>query len=78
LKEMNATGATVIPISNALEITDSFKDSIRMPKSISPLFSAILYMIPMQLFAYYYSVSRGLNPDVPRNLTRYVKTEIRS
>jgi glucosamine--fructose-6-phosphate aminotransferase (isomerizing) len=78
LKEINATGATVVPISNAPEITDSFSDSIRMPDSISPLFSAILYMIPMQLFAYYYSVNRGLNPDEPRNLTRYVKTEIRS
>ncbi len=78
LKEINATGATVVPISDAPEIIDSFKDSIRMPESISPMFSAFLYMIPMQLFAYHYAVHKGLNPDEPRNLTRYVTTEIKS
>ncbi len=78
LKEINATGATVVPISDAPEIINSFKDSIRMPESISPMFSAFLYMIPMQLFAYYYAIHKGLNPDEPRNLTRYVTTEIKS
>ena len=78
LKEINATGATVIPISDAPEIINSFTDSIRMPESISSLFSALLYMIPMQLFAYYYAVNKGLNPDEPRNLTRYVTTEMKS
>jgi glucosamine--fructose-6-phosphate aminotransferase (isomerizing) len=78
LKEIDATGATVVPISDAPEVVNSFKDSIRMPGSISPLFSAILYMIPMQLFAYYYAVNKGLNPDKPRNLTRFVTTEIKS
>jgi len=78
LKEINATGATVVPISDAPEIISFFRDSIRMPQSISSLFSAFLYMIPMQLFAYYYAVHKGLNPDEPRNLSRYVTTDIKS
>jgi glucosamine--fructose-6-phosphate aminotransferase (isomerizing) len=78
LKEIDATGATVVPISDAPEIIGPFKNSIRMPQSISTTFSALLYMIPMQLFAYYYAVHKGLNPDKPRNLSRYVTTDIRS
>ena len=78
LKEINATGATVVPISDAPEIISYFKNSIRMPRSISPLFSALLYMIPMQLFAYYHAVDKGFNPDEPRNLSRYVTTEIKA
>jgi glucosamine--fructose-6-phosphate aminotransferase (isomerizing) len=78
LKEISATGATVVPISDVPEIIGSFKNSIRMPQSTSPLFSALLYMIPMQLFAYYYAVHKGLNPDAPRNLSRYVTTDIKS
>jgi glucosamine--fructose-6-phosphate aminotransferase (isomerizing) len=76
LKEIDATGATVIPISDAPEIVGSFENSIWMPQSISSTFSALLYMIPMQLFAYYYTVHKGLNPDKPRNLSRYVTTDI--
>jgi glucosamine--fructose-6-phosphate aminotransferase (isomerizing) len=77
LKEIGATGATVVPISNAPEILDSFKDSIRMPESASSEFNALLYMIPMQIFAYCYAVMKGRNPDQPRNLSRYVTTEIK-
>jgi glucosamine--fructose-6-phosphate aminotransferase (isomerizing) len=77
LKEIGATGATVVPISNAPEILDSFKDSVRMPESASSELHALLYMIPMQIFAYYYAVMKGQNPDQPRNLTRYVTTEIK-
>jgi glucosamine--fructose-6-phosphate aminotransferase (isomerizing) len=76
LKEIAATGASVVAITSLPEIINSHKYSIRMPDSISPEFASLLYMIPMQLFAYYYAVSKGLNPDQPRNLSRYVTTEI--
>jgi glucosamine--fructose-6-phosphate aminotransferase (isomerizing) len=78
LKEISATGATVVPISNDPEAITTFSDSITMPDSIGPELTPILYMIPMQLFAYYYSVKKGRNPDEPRNLTKYVTTGIRS
>lgn len=76
LKEIASTGANVVPISNVPEITDSYADSIRVPESISPEFAPLLFMIPMQIFAYYYTIKKGLNPDRPRNLTKYVTTEI--
>lgn len=76
LKEISSTGATVLPISNEPEVVRDFKDTIVMPESIGATFTALLYMIPMQLFAYYYSVKNGKNPDQPRNLTKFVTTQI--
>ncbi len=74
LKEITSTGASVVPISNVPEIVDTYPDSIRMPDRILVEFAPLLSMIPMQMFAYYYALKRGLNPDQPRNLTRYVTT----
>ena len=42
-----------------------------MPKVLTPL----PFIIPLQLFAYYMSVKRGLNPDKPRNLAKSVTVE---
>jgi glucosamine--fructose-6-phosphate aminotransferase (isomerizing) len=76
LKEIASTGASVVPISNVPEIINSHPDAIRMPNSISAEFAPLLFMIPMQFFAYYYTVRKGLNPDRPRNLVKFVTTEI--
>ncbi len=76
LKEIASTGATVIPVSNVPEIIASYPDSIRMPDMISSEFAPLLFMIPMQMFAYYYALKKGLNPDRPRNLARYITTEM--
>jgi len=75
LKEMGALGATVVPISSIRRITDAYKTSIRMPDGISAHFMPLLSVIPMQMVAFYYAVGRGLNPDSPRNLTRFISTD---
>ncbi len=38
-------------------------------------YSSLLGLIPLQLFAYYLSVSRGHNPDKPKNLAKVVTVE---
>jgi glucosamine--fructose-6-phosphate aminotransferase (isomerizing) len=77
LQEIAATGATVVPISNEPLVIRTYENTIVMPDSIGSEFAPILYMIPLQLFAYYYAVKCGRNPDEPRNLTKFVTTEIR-
>jgi len=78
LKEIQTTGATVVPISNEPEVVETYEETIVMPDSIGSEFAPIHYMIPLQLFAYYYAVKKGRNPDVPRNLTKFVTTNIKS
>jgi len=35
----------------------------------------LLSVIAMQMVAYHYAVDGGLNPDLPRNLTKFVTTD---
>jgi glucosamine--fructose-6-phosphate aminotransferase (isomerizing) len=77
LQEIAATGASVVPISNEPTVTETYENTIAMPDSIGSEFASLLYMVPLQLFAYYYAVKNGRNPDEPRNLTKFVTTEIK-
>ncbi len=49
-------------------------DVIYVPKIFEPI-QPILEVIPLQLFAYYFSVLKGLDPDKPRNLAKSVTVE---
>jgi glutamine---fructose-6-phosphate transaminase (isomerizing) len=49
-------------------------DVIYMPK-VHPILQPIVSTIPLQLFAYYVGVAKGLNVDRPRNLAKSVTVE---
>ena len=49
-------------------------DCIYIPKTLEML-TPILSVIPLQLFAYYIAVLKGLDPDKPRNLAKSVTVE---
>lgn len=57
--------------TEAAEITG---DVIYIPK-VHPMLQPILSTIPLQLFAYYVGVAKGLNVDQPRNLAKSVTVE---
>jgi len=44
---------------------------IYVPKTLN-LFNPILSIIPIQILAYHIAVLKGINPDKPRNLNKYV------
>jgi glucosamine--fructose-6-phosphate aminotransferase (isomerizing) len=72
--EMKARDATIVSIleegdEEVKELSDNY---IEMPTSVHPLLSPIVYVVPLQLFAYHMSVERGLDPDKPRNLAKSV------
>jgi glucosamine--fructose-6-phosphate aminotransferase (isomerizing) len=74
--EVATRGAATFVITQ--DTADSFREAasevFTLPP-VSPEFSAILSVIPAQLFAYYCSVLRGINPDQPRNLAKSVTVE---
>ena len=49
-------------------------DMILLPKTYENLMP-LISVIPLQLFAYYMSIGKGLNPDKPRNLAKSVTVE---
>ncbi len=75
IEEMKARGAYTIGVVPENSILISKLDNyVAMPR-ISEIFLPILSIIPLQLLAYYTAVSRGYDPDKPRNLAKTVTVE---
>lgn len=74
--EMKARGAYTIGLiprgdERFIKILDKY---LEMPH-VNYLVAPALYVVPMQLIAYYAAVSRGYDPDKPRNLAKTVTVE---
>ena len=70
-------GASVILISEkghkVEQLVDDVDEAFLLPEGMPQPFSPLPYVLPLQLFAYYTSVSKGLNPDKPEKLTKVVR-----
>ncbi len=77
IMEMKARGARIISLieEGDSEIRDLCDDAIEIPGSLPALVSPIVYVVPLQLLAYYLSVGKGNDPDYPRNLAKSVTVE---
>lgn len=76
IQEVKARKGTVLVLAsdNDNEVLDLTEDIIRVPR-IKEVISPVLSVIPLQMFAYYISVARGIDPDKPRNLAKSVTVE---
>jgi glucosamine--fructose-6-phosphate aminotransferase (isomerizing) len=76
VQEAKARNAPVLAIATEGDhhIADIADDVIYIPK-VHPILQPILSVIPLQLFAYYVGVAKGLNVDRPRNLAKSVTVE---
>lgn len=76
-KSMNAYEEIKSRNAEILIITDD--QDCNLPNSIiipeNDTFRHLLSIIPMQILGYELSISRGLNPDMPRNLAKVVTVE---
>jgi glucosamine--fructose-6-phosphate aminotransferase (isomerizing) len=76
LRDIQKQRARVIALASAGDeiIPTLAEDTIFLPTA-PELLTPILEIIPLQLFAYYMAVGRGLDVDRPRNLVKSVTTE---
>ena len=74
--EVRSRGAIVLGLTcyGNYSIEDTADFTIYVPKT-APCFYPSLVIIPLQLLAYYISLSRGLDVDKPRNLAKSVTVE---
>jgi glucosamine--fructose-6-phosphate aminotransferase (isomerizing) len=74
IMEMKARGASIIAIieEGDEEIKALADDYVEVPKGIPEVLSPIPFVIPLQLLAYYMTLEKGYNPDMPRNLAKSV------
>ncbi|MEM4032621.1 MAG: SIS domain-containing protein, partial [Zestosphaera sp.] len=73
IEEMKARDAYTILVSpnNAEEALSLADFRLVMPVQ-HEVASAVSYIIPLQLLAYYTAIKKGLDPDKPRNLAKTV------
>lgn len=76
MEEIKARQGKIITVTNvsADKINKISDDIIEVPKS-SELISALINVVPLQLFAYYVADFRGIDMDKPRNLAKSVTVE---
>jgi len=74
IKKAKAEGASIISVieEGDEEIKALSDDYIQVVKDVPEYLAPIEFVIPLQLFAYYTAVERGLDPDKPRHLTKAV------
>ncbi|OGI27137.1 MAG: glutamine--fructose-6-phosphate aminotransferase [Candidatus Moranbacteria bacterium RIFOXYB1_FULL_43_19] len=76
IQEVKARSGHVIAVATKgdREIKKMVDDVIYIPKTLEML-TPLLSVVPLQLFAYYSAVGRGLDVDKPRNLAKSVTVE---
>ena len=78
VQEVKTRGASTLVICQGDEqvfVKGESADTIIKIPQIEDIFAAITAIIPAQLFAYYCSVLRGIDPDKPKNLAKSVTVE---
>ena len=72
--EMKARHAHVVSLveGNDDQIASLSDETIQMPNGIPPPLTPIVFIVPLQLFAYRMAVTKGYDPDFPRNLAKSV------
>jgi glutamine---fructose-6-phosphate transaminase (isomerizing) len=78
LSDMRKLGAQVFAITPIELSTDQADHQVVLPGGLSDLERGVLYLPLLQLLAFYRSVSKGLNPDKPFNLTAVVNLDLDS
>lgn len=76
LQEIRARGADVIILgaNNDTQISD-FEDKLLFNPIIDEELAPLLYIIDLQLLAYYISIEKNIDPDKPKNLAKSVTVE---
>jgi glucosamine--fructose-6-phosphate aminotransferase (isomerizing) len=76
IQEIKARKGRLIAIASEGDshIADYVKEIIYLPAA-KEIFSPLVVIVPLQLFAYYVALRRGCDVDQPRNLAKSVTVE---
>ena len=70
-EEIHSRNSPIIMISNDNSLKLN-KNAIMVRVAYNGSYASLLGIITLQLLAYYLSVNRGINPDIPKNLAKVV------
>jgi glucosamine--fructose-6-phosphate aminotransferase (isomerizing) len=64
----NLEARTLCVIEPGLSITEKPDHCLTLPAKVDGFLAALVYLLPMQLLAYFRTVARGMNPDAPTSM----------
>ena len=77
LEEVKSRGANVLAIGSADDdaLKEQADDVITINPEIDELIAPLIYVVPLQLIAYFITLEKGHDPDKPKNLAKCVTVE---
>ena len=77
LEEVKSRGANVLAIGSADDESLKAKanDVIAINSEVKEIIAPLVYIVPLQLIAYYITLEKGHDPDKPKNLAKCVTVE---
>lgn len=77
LEEVKSRGANVLAIGSANDdaLKEQADDVITINPEVDELIAPLIYVIPLQLIAYFITLEKGHDPDKPKNLAKCVTVE---
>jgi glutamine---fructose-6-phosphate transaminase (isomerizing) len=75
LTEMRQKGATVLAVTPAELPSESVDHQIHLPPGLTDLERGPLYLPVLHLMIYQHTLQKGLNPDLPHNLTAVIELD---
>lgn len=73
-KEIQSRNSPILYVTNNTNLCDLIDSEIIVLRE-NKSYSSLLGIIVLQLYAYYLSINKGLNPDRPKNLAKVVTVE---
>ena len=77
LEEVKSRGAYVLAIGaeNDETLKSKANEVITINSDVKELIAPLVYIVPLQLIAYYITIEKGFDPDKPKNLAKCVTVE---
>ena len=77
LEEVKSRGANVLAIGSADDkvLKSKSDDVIPINSDVKEIIAPLVYIVPLQLIAYYITLEKGHDPDKPKNLAKCVTVE---
>jgi glucosamine--fructose-6-phosphate aminotransferase (isomerizing) len=73
-EELPRRGAELVVISESSHALSLARTALPIPPGVPEWLSPLVTIVPGQLFALYLTLTKGLNPDVPRSLQKVTRT----
>ena len=77
LEEVKSRGAYVLAVGSSDDESLKAKanDVIAINSDVKEIIAPLVYIVPLQLIAYYITLEKGHDPDKPKNLAKCVTVE---